>query len=152
MISNDQVQRLLSDEQWLQESFYIRFLNYNKNLHFLFSNIGQIPSSHFLTLFSKKHRYMLSSRYWGSSYKLGVRTEAYWSTRERLRIYQKKFCYNFLLRHCTKGICITAERYSVNVFPMQTIQWDWFMQSISAINTAKKCCIVVENSKKRNVL
>ena len=115
---------------------------------FLSKTLGQIPSSHFLTLFSKKHRYMLSSRYWGSSYKLGVRTEAYWSTRERLRIYQKKFCYNFLLRHCTKGICITAERYSVNVFPMQTIQWDWFMQSISAINTAKKCCIVVENSKK----
>ena len=95
MISNDQVQRLLSDEQWLQESFYIRFLNYNKNLHFLFSNIGQIPSSHFLTLFSKKHRYMLSSRYWGSSYKLAVRTEAYRSTRERLRIYQKKVLLQF---------------------------------------------------------
>ena len=72
-----------------------RLLHNSKNLHFLFSNLGQIPSSHFLTLFSKKHRYMLSSRYWGSSYKLGVRTEAYWSTRERLRIYQKKVLLQF---------------------------------------------------------
>ena len=58
-------------------------------LRFLFSTV------HFLTLFSKKHRYMLSSRYWGSSYKLAVRTEAYRSTRERLRIYQKKVLLQF---------------------------------------------------------
>ena len=51
-----------------------------------------IPFSYFV---SKKHRYMLGSRYWGSSYKLGVRTEAYWSTRERLRIYQKKVLLQF---------------------------------------------------------